>query len=67
MIFQLIIRGTAIEKVVERMLLSVISNGNVKMNGTIVPYRYYLVNMLHSNQQKALLILLPLTNDYLFR
>ena len=39
MIYQLIIRGTAIEKVVERMLLSVISNGNVKMNGTIIPYR----------------------------
>ena len=45
MIYQLIIRGTAIENVVERILLSVISNGNVKMNGTIVPYMYYLVNI----------------------
>ena len=72
MIYQLIIRGMAIEKVIERMLSSVISNGNVKMNCTIVPYLYVLVIlvswlMLHGNQQKALLILLPLTNDHLFR
>ena len=35
MIYQLIIRGTAIEKVVERMLLSVISNGNERYYCTI--------------------------------
>ena len=63
MIYQLTIRGMAIEKVIERMLSSVISNGNVKMNchSTIVLYMYYLVGIVTNvtQQQEALLILLP--------
>ena len=56
MIYQLIIRGMAIEKVIERMLSSVISNGNVKMNcHTVVLYMYYLVgivtNVIHISKK----------------
>ena len=64
MIYQLIIRGTAIEKVVERMLLSVISNGNVKMNGTIVPCRYYLVNIVTNVTQQSAKSIVDITSPY---
>ena len=64
MIYQLIIRGTPIEKVVERMLLSVISNGNVKMNGTIVPYRYYLVNIVTNVTQQSAKSIVDITSPY---
>ena len=64
MIYQLIIRGTAIEKVVERMLLSVISNGNVKMNGTIVPYMYYLVNIVTNVTQQSAKSIVDITSPY---
>ena len=64
MIYQLIIRGTAIEKVVERILLSVISNGNVKLNGTIVPYMYYLVNMVTYVTQQSAKSIVDITSPY---
>ena len=64
MIYQLIIRGTAMEKVVERMLLSVISNGNVKMNDTIVPYRYYLVNIVTNVTQQSAKSIVDITSPY---
>ena len=64
MIYQLIIRGTAIEKVVERMLLIVISNGNLKMNGTIVPYRYYLVNIVTNVTERSAKSIVDITSPY---
>ena len=62
MIYQLIIRGTAIEKVVERMLSSVITNGNAKMNGTIVPYMYYLVNIATNVTQQSAKSIVDITS-----
>ena len=64
MIYQLIIRGTGIEKVLERMLLSVISNGNVKMNGTIVPYMYYLVIIVTNVTQQSAKSIVDIISPY---
>ena len=64
MIYQLIIRGTGIEKVLERMLLSVISNGNVKMNGTIVPSMYYLVIIVTNVTQQSAKSIVDIISPY---
>ena len=62
MIYQLIIRGMAIEKVIERMLSSVISNGNVKMNCTILPYMYYLVSTVTNVTQQSAKSIVDITS-----
>ena len=64
MIYQLILRGTGIEKVLERMLLSVISNGNIKMNGTIVPYMYYLVIIVTNVTQQSAKSIVDIISPY---
>ena len=51
MIYQLIIRGTAIEKVIERMLSSVISNGYITV--LLLKYMYFLVSIVTVTQQSA--------------
>ena len=51
MIYQLIIRGTAIEKVIERMLSSVISNGYITV--LFLKYMYFLVSIVTVTQQSA--------------
>ena len=62
MIYQLIIRGMAIEKVIERMLSSVISNGNVKMNCIILPYMYILVSIVTNVTQQSAKSIVDITS-----
>ena len=51
MIYQLIIRGMAIQKVIERILSSVISNGYVTV--LLLKFMNFLVSIVTVTQQSA--------------
>ena len=51
MIYQLTIRGMAIQKVIERILSSVISNGYITV--LLLKFMYFLVSIVTVTQQSA--------------
>ena len=51
MIYQLISRGMAIEKVIERILSSVISNGYITV--LLLKYMYFLVSIVTNVTQQS--------------